>query len=601
MNRLQASQHDAMRDDDESSNKKKMVALWRWKTTTRRRRCLKLRKENKELRKENKELREGFLTEKKKKQEIKKLLIELLDRPRSWKVPTEDKDILLAALTNRDVTKFNFGHPSVLHSLWDNDPVVANALFSRAFNGWRTWNDLSAVCKADPTVILTAFHMGKIKLFETDPGDVPLAPPGWKRNWEFLKSVHNSRGLPWNVERLRKLATANPQLALDLFRSNHIYAEWENLRPPQWENIRIEDLPCLTRTFLKKAFEDGKIFFYQLPQEIQEDADFFLSCDRFAYGDEALELFEDVIAEHPALCLDVAFLHKHLDLGVELVDRDWHEILEQISQSVEGARVCSDHALMLKFCQLNLMCFSFVAAALKIDRSFVAALLKTKPSFLYYTSNTHRDIQSQFPDLIISSLADFAMEEGTYLGQGDFDPELFESRAFVLKWFEAGFYFCPQVHTQDWANSEEAFLLIAAAHRQGDLDLESLRCASLELRKSKEFMLKLVETDPRSFVIASVDLQQDYDLACLAFSGSSAFAHEYFGETKYADKADFVDKLLETMHENLAVRDIFPVVWPNVSSRLRLAQGDATELSLRERYIRGVCRSADRKGSPPPP
>jgi len=80
----------------------------------------------------------------------------------------------------------------------------------------------------------------------------------------------------------------------------------------------------------------------------------------------------------------------------------------------------------------------------------------------------------------------------------------------------------------------------------------------MNLRGSKAFMFQVLGKAPYLFGFASAALQRDYDLALLAFSTESpAFAHEYFGESNYAAKADFVEELLAHMREKLVLRDAF--------------------------------------------
>jgi len=178
-------------------------------------------------------LRKEIRTLKREKHEMKGLLVYVLrgyspyfDFRGTMKF---DRDIVLAAFSERGVTNFDGILSSRSLSHWKNDPEVANALFRR---GVFQWNELSAVCKADPDVIYTALARGEIKLYENDPGDAPLAPPGWKRNGTFLKMAMESGWILRDDDRLRALARFDPQWALSALKYSEL-------------GLRAKNLPCL--------------------------------------------------------------------------------------------------------------------------------------------------------------------------------------------------------------------------------------------------------------------------------------------------------------------------------------------------------------------
>jgi len=135
------------------------------------------------LRKENKALHDEIRTLKNEKQDMKSLLIDALSCKSIYIEDIDDREIVLAA-TNicRSNKIISLGSKK---SKWKNDPKIAHNLFYRGVEGWQ-WSELSAICKADAEIMRSALRRGEIKLRETDPGNAPLAPPGWKRNGTFL-------------------------------------------------------------------------------------------------------------------------------------------------------------------------------------------------------------------------------------------------------------------------------------------------------------------------------------------------------------------------------------------------------------------------------
>jgi len=135
------------------------------------------------LRKENKALHEEIRTLKNEKQDMKRLLIDAFRGKPIYIEHIDDREIELAATSRcRSNNIKSWGSKK---SKWKNDPDFAHALFSHGLDGWN-WSDLSAICKADAEIMGSALRRGEIKLQESDPGNVPLAPPGWKRNGTFL-------------------------------------------------------------------------------------------------------------------------------------------------------------------------------------------------------------------------------------------------------------------------------------------------------------------------------------------------------------------------------------------------------------------------------
>jgi len=206
--------------------------------------------------------------------------------------------------------------------------------------------------------------------------------------------------IPWDRELLQALARTDPQWAVNCFeRAPYFEESW-----PHAEDLRV---PWLTRKYLKKSIEEGKISWGRLPLEFQNDIRLARICDCF----EDLDYFDSVIEKFPDLGVDVAFLEKHL--RVDHYDHDvyWEEFFRLLPPLVDGARaevILSDHNLMLKFCQRTYVAFGCIGASLNSDRGFVAALLETNPENVFNVQHLLPHTQLRFSDLIMSALPGYA-------------------------------------------------------------------------------------------------------------------------------------------------------------------------------------------------
>jgi len=239
---------------------------------------------------------------------------------------------------------------------------------------------------------------------------------------------------------------------------------------------------------------------------------------------------------------------------------------------------------MLMACSMDFSCIQHATAALTNDRDFLSAItakVDIENVVAYLTEKPRAP--GLFSDSFLDDLVVWEKQTKRHGWIKDciLEQEPLQTRLYAVKRFSAGLPLLPLVHERDlsdsegpfiqsdWSDSEEVFLLIAAICSEEDCRYAFKHHASMSLRGDKQFLLKVLDKAPFVFRFVSEALQQDYDLAVLAFSTESpAYTHEYF-EWNYAAKAVFVDQLLEQMHENLVLGEhLFPIIFNIISSHI---------------------------------
>ena len=108
------------------------------------------------------------------------------------------------------------------------------------------------------------------------------------------------------------------------------------------------------------------------------------------------------------------------------------------------------------------------------------------------------------------------------------------------------------------ADDQDVFLLIAEHCQQEAARRRSFANASPALRAKKVFMMKVVAHDASLFGLASAALQQDFDLALLAFAAQDpAVVGAYLNERHYPNQRHFVERFHRQVQDMLGVHEAF--------------------------------------------
>jgi len=116
---------------------------------------------------------------------------------------------------------------------------------------------------------------------------------------------------------------------------------------------------------------------------------------------------------------------------------------------------------------------------------------------------------------------------------------LFQNRSFVLKWFSSGLPFPgfrdDAILPNQLQNDKEIFLLLSEHGCTDDHTFIGIFCHNsfgewcpANLLSDKNFLLQVVKHSPALLKFAPAHLQQDFDLALLAFSGKRDQVDRYF-------------------------------------------------------------------------
>ena len=95
-----------------------------------------------------------------------------------------------------------------------------------------------------------------------------------------------------------------------------------------------------------------------------------------------------------------------------------------------------------------------------------------------------------------------------------------DNREFNIRWFKLGSPFLdfgPFPRTE-WKADKEIFLLVVK-HRSEEHCVESSYEAAAFIRRDKKFMLQVLQADGSLWATIEPELQHDFDLSLLAFSG----------------------------------------------------------------------------------
>lgn len=221
---------------------------------------------------------------------------------------------------------------------------------------------------------------------------------------------------------------------------------------------------------------------------------------------------------------------------------------------------------MMKACLFNITTLCWIDGSLRLDFPFIDRILHHDARAL---SCLPSEFFRRFPEYTIQWLKPFSEQCQKFpstLGYLDVHPLAFkfdvagiwERRGVVLAWFEAGLPYLYYLGcTRILQNDREVMLLIASnchpEHRN-----ESFCKASRSLRSDKGFMIQALGQDPALFHTASIELQQDFDVALLVFANASdGYLVKYVTASLYDGQSEFLRQFQETVHQKLTLYDTF--------------------------------------------
>lgn len=313
-----------------------------------------------------------------------------------------------------------------------------------------------------------------------------------------------------------------------------------------WERQFVEasDVPCLDRDFFRDALEHEKVYWDDLPAELKCDLDLARSVCHFSSCVCSVLHYFPVLSEER-------------EMWMNIIDSPVDDLVGVVEKFAPG-HVHADRELMLKACQKEHDMLRYVDPILGTDHSFLEALLEDKPLALEHMSH---EAQILFPDLLLRTLQSVAESPDLYdlLDPSELAesmaPELWTNRRFVETWFRSGLPFV-ELSPESLKSDKEIYLLIAT-HCCEERRFQSFATASPSLRDDKDFMLQVLERDASLFGCASFGLQQDFDLAVLAFSTSRALVESYARQNHYNGQHQFFEHLRAKVREKLKMGDTF--------------------------------------------
>jgi len=200
-----------------------------------------------------------------------------------------------------------------------------------------------------------------------------------------------------------------------------------------------------------------------------------------------------------------------------------------------------------------------------MDEDLLAEVLELDPLALQNVSQEHQRRYLHVVMEAFGQLGDRQQHNDRYrYGQDSvarsIAPDLWQNRAVLLHWFRSGLRDVEDVFDEmdTLEDDQEVLLLIAehchhAAHRH-----RSFTRASQALRANKNFMMQAVEHDAFFFGYASAALQQDFDLALLAFAAEDpALVKAYLNEQHHPNQRQFVESFYRQVQDMMGVHEAF--------------------------------------------
>ena len=226
-----------------------------------------------------------------------------------------------------------------------------------------------------------------------------------------------------------------------------------------------------------------------------------------------------------------------------------------------------------------------------MDRKLLAEVLLLDPVVLRFVSHDH---QRLYPDLVEKAFGTLGRRQQ----QVDRDaisgvaswiaPGLWQNRDTLLQWFRSGLPFTARFQRMGTLAGDQEIFLLIAEHCQQEHRRWSFAYASPALRANKVFMTQAVKHDTSLFGFASAALQQDFDLALLAFAAEDpAVVGAYLNVRHHPNQRRFVESFHRQVRGMLSVHTAFWTLLcgmlPDSGSTLTvLNQGSETSLGYKQ-------------------
>ena len=229
-----------------------------------------------------------------------------------------------------------------------------------------------------------------------------------------------------------------------------------------------------------------------------------------------------------------------------------------------------------------------------MDGNLLAEVLMLDPVALKFVSHDHQRLD---PNVVMKAFGQLGRQQQqvNWYTASDIahkiapDLWLWQNRALLLQWFRSGLPFTATFRRMTaLADDQDVFLLIAEHCQQEAVNNRSFANASRALRANKMFMIKAVEHDASLFGFASVALQQDFDLALLAFAAEDpAVVGAYLNEQHHPNQRHFVESFHRQVRDMLSVHEAFLTFLCGMSPRSAstltvLDQGSETSLGHKQ-------------------
>jgi len=469
----------------------------------------------------------------------------------------DDKEFVTAASRERRGSVF-----AGLPAKWKLDPEVAcSAMLGTSDYGRNVFVNMPEACKLEPKIVAGALRHGLIR-WEAIP-TLRL-----KRNPIVVKAALQSRRIDWDNVPL-EIQLNCPSVALYGLQHGYIQS--------------VEQCPCvLERDFLRDAIRSGEIItrdeYDLIPEHLQDDLEFARNALRHVSFDVVLDIFR----RFPQLRQDQIFW----SLAVKKSD-----MRHLLRENAVPRAILSNEELMFRACCTDISNLDSVDLTLLNGRSFLEKLLALHRTALLYLPQA---AQRLHPDIVRNTLEQYCLWLPTNASlerrTAFLATELFEDRAFVLKYFEAGLPFVEDRFPAEWRNDREIFLLIAK-HCRKDCRRESFSKASLALRDNKAFMLEALEHSNSLLQCATVFLQHDFDIIVRACAGPCDGVEYYLDHRNYDGQDDIMIQFRTRMARELNLHKTFCATVlhgisscsgsSEASSLSVLNQGEATSVSLK--------------------
>lgn len=305
--------------------------------------------------------------------------------------------------------------------------------------------------------------------------------------------------------------------------------------------IAVSDLPrnlLNHRRFWKSAIATCPNAWYALPGHLMDDMEFARSIDHFPDERMAFALF----AKFPQL----------------LDDRDvWGKILSSSSflglpdllMGIAPSFVFSDKDIVLQALLRDHEILALVSSPLTEDRDVIEAALQCSTQALFGINDF---VQMMYPDLVAGAIKSYESDDIWEL-YDCIDDDLWSDHRVAHAWLARGGDYLHEEFSEDLENDKHAFLLIAE-HNPGDF-----WCASEELCNDHEFMLQVVEKNATLLRESSAQLAHDFEMALVAFGGSSAKSRDLAGLYDINDRDDiqFITEFAKEVREKVRSHENF--------------------------------------------